>query len=310
MPETNIIANVVIDALLDPHFILGFVAGCIVLAIGVLATPRASSERIAGYGGTLLAIGVVGALLLANSTSIWIIPGVVALGLAGVLHRGLLAGMAFAAPGALLMVVATPGDMTSWMRWFAFAAIVVTGPLVAAFDHQDGGRGLPLPLFAVSTLGLYLTVPDTESGLVLLGAASVVGFLGWPKPIATLGSVGSFAMAGVYASVALSGAGGRPASLIAVEACLGLLIAAPIWWKYRANHSSGFLAHYDTTAIILGQAVVVLTVSRVFGRFSNPWLTALTVGAVLLATMLGLGALDRRSVPTGSEPTTDRTQEG
>lgn len=277
-----------VEALMDPRFLAGVSAGFVVLGVGWLGVHLSDGKMPSPYGGLLLAGGTLVALGFTGTISPWLVAGIVILAIAGFLHTNFLLGVVAAAPGAVITVVAVASDMESWMPWFAVVAIMTTAPLLASFDRRYGGTGLPLPLFAVSTLGVYLTVPDTEFAIVLFGTAAIAGFLGWPKPVMSFGGGGAYASIGLYVAVASTGAIGRPAALIAAVSCLGLLIVTPVAHRIFRAEGNCCLAGVSPVMVIGGQFILVLLISRTLGRFSSTWLTALVCAAALTGALVVL----------------------
>jgi hypothetical protein len=275
-----------VDALMDPRFLAGVSAGFVVLGVGLLAVHLSGGKMPSPYGGLLLTGGTLVALGFTGAISPWLVAGIVILAIAGFLHTSFALGVVAAAPGAVITVVAVASDVDSWIPWFAVVAIMTTAPLLASFDGRYGGSGVPLPLFAVSALGVYLTVPDTEFAIVLLGTAGIAGFLGWPKPFMSFGASGAYASIGLYVAVASSGAIGRPAALIAAVSCLGLLIVTPVAHRIFDAERSCCLAGVSPVIVIGGQVVLVLLISRTLGRFSSSWLTALLCAAALTGVLV------------------------
>jgi hypothetical protein len=166
-------------------------------------------------------------------------------------------------------------------------AIILAAPLVASFDDRYPETGLPIPLFGIAALGVFLTVPDTEGAMVLLGVAGIAGFLGWPRPVATLGAAGSYAVVGLYMFVAAEGALGRPASIIASVAVLGLLLIVPITIRLRSIGWAHELDRVNATVPLLAQLVLVVLISRTAGRIVGvPGAVALTVGVLAALALI------------------------
>jgi hypothetical protein len=277
-----------VEALMDPLFLAGVTAGFVVLGVGLLAAHLSGGKLPSPYGGLLLTGGSLVALAFTGAISPWLVAGISILGIAGFLHTSFAFGVVAAAPGAVITVVAVANDVDSWILWFAAIAIMTTAPLLASFDGRYGRTGLPLPLFAVSALGVYLTVPDTEFAIVVLGTAAVAGFLGWPKPVMSFGASGAHASIGLYVAVASTGAIGRPAALIAAVSCLGLLIVTPVAHRIFHAKRSFRLDGVVPAMVIGGQIVLVLLISRTAGRLDSPWLTALLCAAILTGVLVSL----------------------
>jgi hypothetical protein len=166
-------------------------------------------------------------------------------------------------------------------------AILLAAPLVASFDDRYPETGLPIPLFGIAALGVFLTVPDTEGAMVLLGVAGIAGFLGWPRPVATLGAAGSYAVVGLYMLVAAEGAIGRPASMLASVAVLGLLLIVPIAIRLRSIGWARELDRVDAVVPLVAQLVLVVLIARTAGRVGwIPGAAALTIGLLAAAAMI------------------------
>lgn len=133
-----------------------------------------------------------------------------------------------AVPGAVLFAGATDLDSRSWAIPTIGVATVLGGVLVSELDRGYGRRGLPPVMLAVTTLGVYLTTPDTEHSAILLGAAVPVALLGWPRPMASLGVGGSFVATALVAwDVVLDGRG-RDGAIVGGLACLGMFVIEPL----------------------------------------------------------------------------------
>jgi hypothetical protein len=139
-----------------------------------------------------------------------------------------LSGPALAVPGAWLVSTEAVVPQVGWVRWFVFVVIVVVAPLVGRFaTHPRTGIWTPA-MFAVFTIGVFLSVPDTEEALVLLGASLPMAILSFPGSPARFGVGGAYATLGVALWVVVQGGVGRPAAIIGATACLGLLLADPV----------------------------------------------------------------------------------
>jgi hypothetical protein len=161
----------------------------------------------------------------------------------------------------------------------------IAGPVAAWFDDDAHGSPLPAWMIALSAAGVWLTVPDTEEVLVLLGALAIPTLLTWPLRVLRLGSVGAHTLAGLYMWVVVWGARGREGSIVGATAALGLL-AAPIaaWFAGRPRVTT-----HDVigSSLIAGHALLVVFVTRVAG-FESEARPAflLAVSAVVTALLL------------------------
>jgi hypothetical protein len=199
---------------------------------------------------------------------------------AEVLRWSPIVAVPLAAPGAALVVAAAPAGTRAWAAALAGAAVLVVGALLTGMDRRWRARGLGPPLVAVTAGGVLLTVPDTEHAVVLAGATAVLGLLGWPVPLVSLGAPGAFVASAAVAWVALQGGVGRPASVVAALACWGLVLLEPV----DRDRPPG-----NVLWAIAVDAVVVVAVARVAGPRTSP-----VVAAVLAAGLLAVGAVARR----------------
>jgi hypothetical protein len=183
-------------------------------------------------------------------------------------------------PGALM--VADVAD-----HGWVVAVVVVGGALVADFDTARSGAGVPpgASLLAVTVFGVWVTTPETQHVVALMGAAVPVAFLGlpWPRTVALLGRVGSaVAVALIAWAVAIDGAA-RPGALVGGIACLGVLVLAPL---VRAA-----LGRTPPTWWVVGTHVVLVGVcARVAGR---PDSAALAFAIAAVAYVVAAGVLTR-----------------
>jgi hypothetical protein len=125
----------------------------------------------------------------------------------------------------VLVAVAIPEGAPRWMRLFALVATLVAAPLVVASDRCS--PRLSAPFLAVSAVGLYWCVPDTEHARALVGAAPPVAVVTLdrgrrPDPAGTAAAVGLFVWTATVGGV------GRPGSVIGGAACLGVLLIASL----------------------------------------------------------------------------------
>ena len=265
----------------------GVIAGFLVLGLGIVLWAVRGRNDILRFGGLLVAAATMLVLYQSEMLGLSQLVGVTLLAIAGLFHRGVVAGALFAIPGAFFVIRPEAAEPQSWMPWFAMLAIVFAAPLVASFDDRYPKTGLPMPLFGIAALGVFLAVPDTEGAMVLLGVAGIAGFLGWPRPVATLGAAGSYAVVGLYMFVAEGGATGRPASIVASVAVLGLLLIVPITIRLRSTGWAHDLDRVVAVVPLVSQLFLVLLISRTAGRIAwVPGAAALTVGVLAAAAMI------------------------
>lgn len=281
--------DIVVDLATGPPFIAGVVGGVVVVGL-VLLLWATRGRRIVGYGGLLVAGATVLLLYQFELTARSQLVGVALLAVAGSLHRhtATLAPV-LAIPGAFFVFRPDASGGTEWLIWVGLLALVFSAPLVASFDGRFSDTGLALPFFGIATLGVFLTVPDTEGALVMLGVAGLAGFLGWPKPIASLGGAGSYAATGVYFFVAAQGAQARPASIVACVGALGLLLLVPIVGRLRDRGWAYRIDETDALIPLFAQLSLVVVVARTAGRIGwVPGAVVTTIAILLVAAIVTL----------------------
>ncbi|MGH9026832.1 MAG: hypothetical protein ACRDWD_12070 [Acidimicrobiia bacterium] len=273
-----------LDLLREAGFRAGLVAG-LLTTIGVVAAALGHRFRsplpLAGIAASAAALlGLRWALVVPHELLI----GLVALAagglLAGILSSNLLVRSLTAVPGAVLTADAIGFTEIEWLRIFAVVAVVVGAALVADFDRHRAQSGLGPVLMAMTALGVYATVPDTEHALVLVGAFLPVALLGWPRAVASLGPPGSYACVGIVVWTAAVDGRGRLGSVIGATACLGIMALEPLLRRVRPLRVAARGGFPSRSWFLLAGAHVVLVVlcSRVAGFEASPLAAALIAG--------------------------------
>ena len=176
------------------------------------------AAALAGYQRT-------GHLVLGLAVSIALL---VAGGLIGEIARlPVFPRMLLATPGAVVLATEAALPDPLWARVFAGATTLVGTGLIDSLDRRCYRLGLGPLLLAVTTVGLYETVPDPDFALLLVGAALPVALFGWPLPFARLGGPGASAAAGFLAWADAVGGRGRLGTVVAGAVCLGLFAVEP-----------------------------------------------------------------------------------
>jgi hypothetical protein len=224
----------IVDAIRGREFVAGLVfgTGALILAVASGLLLRRRGDHPLPAGDALLALAAILALPVATSvpTRLWWGIGLLVVG-------GLVAqiwpflaplGPALAAPGAWVVSSESVVPEAGWVRWFVFVTIVAAVPLVSRFVTElRTGTWTPM-MFAIFSLGIFISVPDTEESLILLGASLPLALLSFPGSRAGFGVSGLYASLGLALWVIVQGGVGRPAAIIGASACLGLLLADPI----------------------------------------------------------------------------------
>ncbi len=185
------------------------------------------------------------------------------------------------------------------------AAIAVCAALVVAFDDAYRGSALGMPFLAAATVGVLLTVPDTERAMALSGAALPLILLGWPWRLTSLGA-GAGAAAALIGWVGGLAAAARPGAAVGALGSLGLMLAAPLGMRLAATRtpmlakiaSSG---PWRAVAVIAVHGVLVFGASRIAGLQDSAALAAL-----ILTPFLAVGAvLGGAPAPAPAEVSTE-----
>lgn len=157
---------------------------------------------------------------------------------------------------------------------FIVLAIIAVVAVTVTAERDIGVVRTPLP-FLISLLGIYATVPDTESVLVLIGVSGPLAIawrpLGWARPR----WAGAAVMTAITALAVVSAGRGRESSIIGALAALAVigLVACQGW--------------PGPTAALLVHLGLVGWWSRVAGR-ADSGETALLVGLAMTVPVAAL----------------------
>jgi hypothetical protein len=259
-------------------FWIGGAAGALGLVLGA-AVALVRRRHRAVIGGAGLWIGVAFSLGVARHLheAGWLLPiiaGLVALTrTATALRLPKVATMVVLAPGAWLLATQTGLTPKLWIEVSVTATTAVGGVLASDFDGRWGHRGLGLPFYGLSVIGLYYTVPDNREALVLLGLVLPLVLLGWPVPTWRLGSAGSVAAVAALAWTAARDGLGRQSAIVGGLGCLALLVLEPLVTWLRAGRGSPLAlapAAFSGATILAGVQLGLVTVSsRIAGIGSS-----------------------------------------
>jgi hypothetical protein len=168
---------------------------------------------------------------------------------------------------------------------------VVTPLVTFAFGQflHRSRRWEPALYAAVTLVGVWATVPDTETVLVVAGAAlpGLALTIAWPE--GTASALAGFV--GLVIWAAADGARGRPTSFIAALGCFGLLAVSPAseWARRKLGIDVPQLPVRTATAIRFAtHASVIFVCARVAGPLTSQsevalvTLSALAAGAVVM----------------------------
>ncbi len=178
------------------------------------------------------------------------------------------------------------------------AAIALAAALVTTHDDHFRDAASTMPLFFGSTLGVLVTVPDTEQAMVLVGAALPTVLLGWPLRLGSLGPAGAAAI-GVFGYVAVTAV--RAGAVIGALGSLGLLLVEPIGRALARRRPTALRAIAHGRGIgfyvfVALHAVLVLGAARIAGLRNDA-----TTATLLLLPFLAAGVL-LAAAPSGAQP--------
>jgi hypothetical protein len=272
-----------------------------------------------------LALAAAGLLAMADVFDIpeALVAGIVVLAIAGLIASltpwSDAVGLALSIPGALMVVEADGIPDVSWMKPLIVVTIVLGGTAVGSFDERWRASTFGPVLLPMCVAGVYLTVPDTEHLLVLVGVAIAVPILGWPFPLASLGRPGAYGAIALLMWAAAVDGTGRPASVIGASACFGFFVAeAIVRYVTRRELDLDRIPHVvRVVPYAVAHGAVVYVGSRVAGLRTEPR-EAAVMGAVafglalgvLMASALGAGhrrlpATEQTLTPAGSAAAPD-----
>lgn len=221
-------------------------------------------------------------------------------------------GPLFAFPGAIL-VAGTVDPMTArlfgdrspdWVPVLVFIVVTFGGPLAADLDRRGARLGVGPVMWAITVLGVYLTVPDTELIRPLVGAALPLALTGLPLRAARIGPGGAAAGVGLLMWVGAVEGYGRPGSIVGAAGAFGLFLVEPVGrmvLRRRVVPWSRVLSARTFLFAFLGaHLVVVLYETRIAGfvETGGPAFALALVGAIAGGALGGLLGLSKRVRPS------------
>jgi hypothetical protein len=278
-------------------------------ASAVIAVVALAYQRWRGPGRVLPIAGLIstGAAVLALRQSHALLGDAddLYIGLAALAAGGLVAALPripwfvrlpLLLPGAVLLSDAAasatePQISGNWVRALAFVVVLVGGTTIIGFDRRYAQAGLGPVALAATATGVYLCVPDTEQALPLVGAFLAVGLLGWPKPLASLGSAGACAAVGLIVWTAAAGGRGRAGSIVGGMACLGIvLLEPPVRSLLRARARPAPRKPWVRDALVIAglHFGVVIVCSRIAGLRSSAEIAAIIAGLTFAGACVAL----------------------
>ncbi len=310
--------HTILSALRDPGFRDGLAFGLLALPVGALAglAARRPGRVAARIGGLCFVAASGSALARTEGLTDGLVVGLVALVVAGALSAfvprsssRVVVGALLAVPGAWIVVHAEGMPEIGWIRGLLGVGIVLGAALASDLDRRWRDIGAGPVLMAISVLGVYATVPDTEQALVLLGASlplALPGLIGSPSSLSSLGPAGAFGAVGLLAWVVGVGGAARTSAIVGGLACLGLFVVEPVAHastrepaRVLADLHRGRL--HELAILSAAQLVLVYVCSRVAGLRETAAGAAWIAGAALVLGVVALalgGVALRRALRT------------
>jgi len=268
-----------------PGFLGGLLAGSVAL-ITLFLVSRILKSPVPGWALALV-IGAVTVLMLGHNLEWAFVLGIGLVAVAGaILDLAALVKPREWQKVALALawvLVLPPAAGLAWLAglpgidWVTLAAPVVMLGAGAAIRQY---RGSPFdrllgPMLALSILGIWATVPETDMIRVILGTAIVMALATLPPINARPISAGAFSLAGLLVWLTAYGGAARPGSIIAGWACLGVLVMIPLLGLSRKP-----IGH---TAVVGIHLIVIFVASRLMGSWESTVATLIGIVALLIA---------------------------
>ncbi|MFV1998985.1 MAG: hypothetical protein ACC654_01320, partial [Acidimicrobiia bacterium] len=173
-------------------------------------------------------------------------------------------------PGAAAIGASFSDSSQVALGAFVVVTIVLFGPFVAGFDERYRESTISPPLMAISLLGVFVTIPDTDVAVIVAAAALPWVFTGPPAKLVVLGRAGAFVATGFLVWVVASGGFSRSDALITGVATLALLVAEPAVRLFRSAERTRLDRLLATglsgaVKITIVQGVVVLILGQLIG---------------------------------------------
>jgi hypothetical protein len=247
------------DVLGDTGFRVALATGVVLVASTWLLTR--AGRRVPGYAFIAVVAMLVG-LRAGEHVPAALVVGVVLLLFGELLSGELLSDkrgswmfrFGFLVPGAWVLGASLPDGFAVELRTTAVVATAVAAPLVVVTVAR--APRLAAVLFAISAVGVYLCVPDTEQAEVLMGALVAAAAMAVDPDLRA--APGIAPLTGVFVWTVAIGGHGRAGSVVGGLACLGVLVLVPVVGWGRTVRSAPWV-------LALGQLVYVVFVARVAG---------------------------------------------
>lgn len=271
-----------LDLLTGADFRFGLFVGAVALAAVILASVLIRARSPLTFGG--LAIPAV--MIVVVRPDAVVVLGLVALVLAGSIfpwtRRYPMVPALIAVPGALLVASAFEGLVPNWTRLYVVAAIAFIAPLAASLTLRYSGQAWGPALTAVSAIGVFFAVPDTEMALVVAAALLPLALLSWPVQLASLTPAGAYGFVGALILVLTTDGLARPYVLLGAVAVFGVFLAEPLAHLFARTLPFGGIAVGWRALFVVGGFHVVMVIA------ASRWAAVQQTSATAFAAGLGI----------------------
>lgn len=207
--------------LTSPELLIG---ASVALLLSWLARVTGLSSRL---GGTAAVVAASLGLLFSGSATVPVIGSVAGLWLGGLIWgRAKWLGWIVIAVSAAALGVAEAFPARPLFQVAFVGYVMLAGFLLRDFEGRRGSAGA---FFAITALGVFLTVPSPNEAVAVLGGSAA--FLVLPR----IGGTASSSLIGLLAWASVIGGIERTGSVVGALACIGLLLVEPL--SYRLSRT-------------------------------------------------------------------------
>jgi len=132
----------------------------------------------------------------------------------------------------------------------AAIAAIVGVPVLAALFPRSAAK-IVMPLLAITSVGVYLTVPDTERVSLVMALVIMAAIVTFAATV-TLHQLAVSGVAFVIMGAAIMDSGGREASIVRAAGCFGVVIAAPVAGWLNELRTNGVDERRTLPVIMIG----------------------------------------------------------
>ncbi len=183
-----------------------------------------------------------------------------------------------------MLLPSLPAHEGDSLVWLLFLFVVVAGAAATDFARWSAAQEAGPALLAISLVGVYAVVPDTEHAAVALGVAAPMALTGWPVRATALGPGGAVASVALVAYLAGTDGVRRPGAVVGAAACVGVLVFVPVLSRCGVDLAQRHLGTLIPVGfpLLVVQVVVVSLCSRWAGRQESAFASGV-ISAVVLA---------------------------